>query len=78
MSYERKRITVGKDESASQRAFAVNPKLQRTQATGNRQGKVIAKESKNVVIDKIVRLPNRAVPLNTDQPKQRRAGRQPR
>ena len=46
--------------------FKINPKLQRTQATGNRQGTTIMTEAANpdLIIQKgVVRLPNRAVPL---------------
>jgi len=69
----------GTNESTAKKQFRINPKLQRTQATGNRQGFVRLSEGRdNVLINGVVRLPNRAVPLNADQPDMRRAGRQPR
>jgi len=79
MSYQKVRGVSGVNESTAKKQFRINPKLQRTQATGNRQGfvrKTIG--AKNVIINGVVRLPNRAVPLNTKQREGRRAGGQPR
>lgn len=69
----------GTNESTAKKQFKINPKLQRTQATGNRQGFVrLSIGRDNVIINGVVRLPNRAVPFNADQPSFRRAGSQPR
>ena len=69
----------GTNESTAKKQFKINPKLQRTQATGNRQGFVRLSQGRdNVIISGVVRLPNRAVPFNADQPPMRRAGAQPR
>lgn len=78
MSYQKVREQAGIDQSKVKKQFRINPMLQRTQATGNRQGKTVVTSSINIVSGGVVRLPNRAVPLNPNQPDKRRAGRQPR
>ncbi len=78
MSYRSENVAVGEDDSQVKKQFRINPRLQRTQATGNRQGKTLTTIEENVIQDGIVRLPNRAVPLNAKTKPKRRAGRQPR
>jgi len=60
------RIVLGENNSTAKKQFQINPKLQRTQATGNRQGFTLGSEIFNypVLQSKQVVLPNRAVPQN--------------
>jgi len=77
MSFQLKKRTEGRQPKAAQGQRRVNPKLQRTQLKGNEDG--ITKKTpaaSGIIQNGVVRLPNRAVPLNSDQPKMRRAGRQ--
>ena len=78
MSYQQVKSRAGIDQSKVKKQFRINPELQRTQATGNRQGQTVVKSSINIISGGVVRLPNRAVPLNPNQPEKRRVGRQPR
>jgi len=59
----------GTNESQAKNQFRVNARLQRTKATGNRQGFTIGTKKARfpVVKDDLIRLPNRAVPLNANQ-----------
>ena len=68
----------GTNESTAKKQFKINPKLQRTQVTGNQQGLTKTTTAINVEAEGIIRLPNRSVPLNPNQKPKRRAGRQPR
>jgi len=63
------RIILGQNQSTAKKQFEINPRLQRTQATGNRQGFVRGTKIPNFKIfqDGIVTLVNRAVPLNLKQ-----------
>jgi len=63
------RIIIGKNESTAQNQFEVNPKLQRTQASGNRQGFVRGTEIPpfKVIQNGIITLKNRSVPLNLEE-----------
>lgn len=77
MSFQLKRKFEGRQPKAVQAQKRVNPKLQRTQLKGNEDG--ITKKTSaatGIIQSGVVRLPNRAVPLNSDQPKKKRAGRQ--
>jgi len=60
------RIVLGQNNSTAKKQFEINPRLQRTQATGNRQGFTLGSEIFNypTLQDKQVVLPNRAVPQN--------------
>ena len=78
MSFQLKKVQRGKQPRIVAAQKVANPRLQRTQASGTQRGIVkLTPRAVNEVIDGIVRLPNRAVPLNSVQPKKRRAGRQP-
>ncbi len=60
------RFVVGVNQTEAPEQFKINPKLQRTRAEGNRQGLKLANyiETFPVEADGIIRLKNRAVPLN--------------
>jgi len=77
MSFQLRKTFTGRQPKAAQAQFRVNRKLQRTQLKGNEDG-ITKKTARAVGIiqNGVVRLPNRAVPLNSDQPKKRRVGRQ--
>ena len=77
MSYQLKKTFAGRQPKAVQAQKRVNPKLQRTQLKGNEDG-ITKKTSRatGFIQNGVVRLPNRSVPLNSDQPKKKRAGRQ--
>ena len=75
----RKKAVAGKDESTAKKQFRIDPKLQRTRASGNRQGITrLTTGAKNIIQNDIVRLPNRAVPRVSTGKKKRRVGAQPR
>jgi len=77
MSFQLKRKFAGRQPKAVAAQKRANPKLQRTQLRGDEAG--ITKKTSaasGIIQNGVVRLPNRAVPLNSDQPKKRRAGRQ--
>lgn len=77
MSFQLRKKFAGRQPKEVQAQKRVNPKLQRTQLRGNEDG--ITKKTSaatGIIQSGVVRLPNRAVPLNSDQPKKRRAGRQ--
>ena len=56
----------GVNDSTAKKQFKINPRLQRTQATGNRKGLTLGttKFDYDTEQDGIVVLPNRAVPQN--------------
>jgi len=62
------RIIIGKNESTAKMQFEINPRLQRTQATGNRQGFVRGTKIPDfpVIQEGLVTLPNRAIPRNLE------------
>lgn len=77
MSFQLRKKFAGRQPKEVQAQKRANPKLQRTQLRGNEDG--ITKKTSaatGIIQSGVVRLPNRAVPLNSDQPKKRRAGRQ--
>jgi len=60
------RIVLGQNNSTAKKQFQINPNLQRTQATGNRQGFTLGSrvfDYPTLQSDQVV-LPNRAVPQN--------------
>ena len=61
-----KRIVLGKNNSTAKKQFKINPRLQRTKASGNRQGFTLGSEIFNYPINQSgqIVLPNRAVPQN--------------
>jgi len=61
------RILIGVNQTEAPKQFKINPKLQRTRAEGNRQGFTLGTFELEfpVVKNNLVRLNNRAVPLNT-------------
>lgn len=77
MSFQLKKAFRGRKPKAAQAQFKVNQKLQRTQLKGNEDGITkLTSRATGFIQNGVVRLPNRAVPLNSDQPKKKRAGRQ--
>jgi len=58
----------GVNNSTAKKQFEINPRLQRTQATGNRRGFTLGTEKFDYPISQNgqVVLPNRAVPQNMD------------
>jgi len=77
MSFQLKKTFAGRQPKAVQAQKRVNPKLQRTQLKGSEDG--ITKKTaaaSGIIQNGVVRLPNRAVPLNSDQKPKKRAGRQ--
>ncbi len=62
------RIIIGRNNSTAKNQFKLNPNLQRTQATGNRQGFTLGTMIPKfpVIAKGLVRLQNRNVPLNAD------------
>lgn len=63
-----RQFVLGENDSTAKKQFEINPKLQRTQATGNRQGLTLGTEifDYKTLQNKQVVLPNRAVPQNMD------------
>jgi len=61
-----KQFVLGRNNSTAKKQFKINPKLQRTQATGNRQGLTLGTEifDYETLQNGVVVLPNRAVPQN--------------
>lgn len=61
-----RRFVVGINQTEALEQFQINPKLQRTRAEGNRQGFKLATYVPNFPVETkdLVRLKNRAVPLN--------------
>jgi len=61
-----RQFVFGVNDSTAKEQFEINPKLQRTQATGNRQGLTLGTEifDYETLQNKQVVLPNRAVPQN--------------
>ncbi len=59
-------VVFGVNESTAKKQFKINPRLQRTQATGNRKGFTLGTKifDYDTEQDGIVVLPNRAVPQN--------------
>jgi len=72
-----RQFVFGINESTAKKQFKINPKLQRTQATGNRQGLTLGSEKFDFEISQngVVVLPNRAVPQNMDFVKRRKVPR---
>ena len=64
----------GINNSTAKKQFEINPRLQRTQATGNRRGFTLGTEKFDYEIlqNGQVVLPNRAVPQNQDFKKRRK------
>lgn len=62
------RVILGRNNSTAKNQFKINPNLQRTQATGSNQGFTLGNQIPEfpVVAKGIVRLVNRAVPLNAN------------
>lgn len=60
------RVVLGINTSTAKKQFEINPKLQRTQATGNRSGLTLGTRKADYPTEqnKQVVLPNRAVPQN--------------
>ncbi len=60
------KFVFGINRSTAKKQFEINPRLQRTQATGNRQGLVLGSSVADYPItqNKQIVLPNRAVPQN--------------
>lgn len=67
-------VVFGKNDSTAKGQFKINPKLQRTQASGNRKGFTLGTEKfdYDTEQDGIVVLPNRAVPQNLNFKKRRK------
>lgn len=63
------RIIIGQNESTAKNQFNINPKLQRTQATGNNRGFVYGTKIPDypIIQEGLVTLPNRAVPRNLNK-----------
>lgn len=60
-----------------ERQFRINPNLQRTQASGTQMGLTKGtKSAVNIIQKDVIRLPNRAVPLNSRQKPKKRSPRQ--
>jgi len=60
-----------------QAQFRINPNLQRTQVKGTLTGLTKGtKSAVNIVQEDVIRLPNRAVPLNSNQKPKKRSPRQ--
>ncbi len=72
-----RQFVLGENDSTAKKQFEINPKLQRTQATGNRQGLTLGTEIfdfETLQNDQVV-LPNRAVPQNMNFVKRRKVPR---
>lgn len=68
---------VGRAPDIVREQLRVNPRLQRTQASGTQAGQTKSTEASiNIVQKGIVRLPNRATPLNSNQRRKRKVPRQ--
>ena len=63
------RVIIGKNESTAKNQFNINPRLQRTQATGNSRGFVLGTKIPDfpIIQDGLVTLPNRAIPRNLNK-----------
>jgi len=63
---DNQRFVVGINETEAPDQFKIDPKLQRTRAEGNRQGLKLASFIPNFPVETkdLIRLKNRAVPLN--------------
>jgi len=67
----------GVNDSTAKKQFEINPRLQRTQATGNRKGFTLGTEmfDYETLQNNQVVLPNRAVPQNQNFVKRRKVPR---
>jgi len=63
---DNRRFVVGINETEAPKQFEIDPRLQRTRAEGNRQGFKLASYIPNFPVETkdLIRLKNRAVPLN--------------
>ncbi len=70
-------IVLGVNRSTAKKQFKINPRLQRTQATGNRKGFTLGTEIFDYPISQNgqVVLPNRAVPQQQNFVKRRKVPR---
>ncbi len=68
---------IGSIPKQVERQFKVNPNLQRTQVKGTLRGVTKStKSATNIIQSDVIRLKNRAVPLNSNQKPKKRSPRQ--
>jgi len=62
------KVLIGVNQTEAPKQFKINPKLQRTRAEGNRQGFTLGTFEPSFPVEEnnLIRLPNRAVPQNTN------------